>query len=44
MKFRMHVENDRGNWWEDFSRAEVVDLPAAEECCRRMIQNYNDTL
>lgn len=44
MKFRMRVKNDRRDWWEDFDESDAIDQGSAEECGRKIIENYNATL
>jgi len=38
MKFRIHVKNERDEWWEEFDKIEVVDLTSAEVCAKQMIE------
>lgn len=44
MKFRIHVKDERNEWWEEYDKIEVVDLTSAEVCAKQMIERYNATL
>jgi hypothetical protein len=44
MKFRIKVKDDRNQWWEDYDKPDVNDLPSAEIKGRELVQYFNDTI
>ncbi len=40
MKFKIHVSNERGEWWENYE----LNTDNPQEWAERTVKNYNETL